>query len=162
MKTRNDYIQAYKDQLAIGDIQIAFKEITDFMLGLRTFLGKKYLDDFYIGNFSQHYIEMTYFTFTPIYLKDLKLKIGVAFNHPKMRFETWLVAQNKQIQKQYWNIIKGSNFDKYTIPRQVDDTFSILETVLLDNPDFNDLELLTEHIEKRLFEFIDDIKEIFA
>lgn len=161
MKTSNDYLQAYKKQLEIGDIQIAFKEITDYMLGLRTLLNKKYADDFYLGNFSQHYLEMTYFTFTPTSLKDQKLKIGVAFNHQKLRFETWLVAQNKQIQKQYWDIIKDSDWNKYTIPTKVDNTFSIIETVLLDNPDFNDLQLLTEHIEKKLFEFIDDMKEIF-
>ena len=160
MKTNNDYIQAYKAQLEIGDIQIAFKLIVDYMMGLRILLGKKYADDFYLGNFSQHYIEITYFTFTPISLKEHKLKIGISFNHKEMQFEVWLCGQNKQIQKKYWDIFKESNYDKYTIPTGISDTFSIVETILLANPDFDDLDLLTKRIEKRLFIFVTDIKEI--
>lgn len=159
MKTLNDYIQAYKTQLEIGDIQKAFKGIIKYMLGLRTNLANKYSDDFYIGRFSQCYMEMTFFTFTPLSLKEQKLKIGVGFSHEKMQFGAWLGGQNREIQKKYWEIFEGSDWNKYNIPSKVNDGFSIIETVLLDNPDFSDLELLTEQIENKLMVFISDIKE---
>ena len=161
MKTLNDYIQAYKTQLEIGDIQKAFNGIIKYMLGLRTYLGNKYSSDFYIGRFSQCYMEMTFFTFTPLSLKEQKLKIGIGFNHEKMQFGAWLGGQNREIQKKYWEIFKGSDWNKYNIPLKVNDGFSIIETVLLDNPDFSDLELLTEQIENKLMLFVNDIKDVF-
>lgn len=47
------------------------------------------------------------------------------------------------------------------MPSKVNDGFSIIETVLLDNPDFSDLELLTEQIENKLMLFVNDIKDVF-
>ena len=74
-----------------------------------------------------------------------------------MRFEIWLAGQNKQIQKKYWEIFKGSDWNKYHIPSTTDEGFSIVDNTLVENPDFDNLETLTEQIETKTMEFIKEI-----
>ena len=85
--------------------------------------------------------------------KKQKLKIAIVFNHQKIRFEIWLAGQNKQIQKKYWEIFKGSDWNKYHIPSTINDGFSIVDNILVENPNFDDLEILTEQIETKTMEF---------
>lgn len=84
------------------------------------------------------------------------------FNHRKVRFEIWLAGQNKQIQKQYREIFKGSNWNKYHIPSEIDNGFSIVDNVLVEDPDLDDFEALTEEIETKSLEFINEIMRILV
>jgi hypothetical protein len=101
---------------------------------------------------------MTYFSFTPESLKNKKLKIAIVFIHDKIRFEVWLAGVNKNIQKQYWKMFTESNWNKYNIPPAIEGTDSIVENVLVENPDFNDLEALTNQIENETLKFSKDIE----
>ena len=40
MKTLNDYVEEYKNQLEKGDIQKVYRSIMDFMMSLRTYFEK--------------------------------------------------------------------------------------------------------------------------
>lgn len=160
MKTFNDYIQAYKNQLETEDIQKAYKGLIIYVMNLKTHFTNKYYDDFYVGHFHQGYMDVTYFTFTPISLKNKKLKIGIGFNHKKMEFGIWLSGQNKQIQKKYWEIFKDSDLNKYYVPTSINKTPSIIEHTLLESPNFNNLEHLTNQIENKAMSFINDMIKI--
>jgi DNA gyrase inhibitor GyrI/AraC-like DNA-binding protein len=152
-KPHNDY----KRQAAIGNTPKVYNGLMGFMKRLRTYFINNYLAGYAIGSIYSGDSTITYFPFTPKDLKEQKLKIAVVFNHPKARFEVWLAGQNKQIQKKYWEIFKGSDWDKYHIPLTIEDGFSIVDNILVERPDFDDLEILTQQIETGTMEFIDEI-----
>jgi len=104
-------------------------------------------------------MDMTYFSFSPESLKDRKLKIAIVFIHETVRFEVWLAGCNKQIQTEYWELFKKSNWDKYKIVPTTEGFDSIVEHVLIGNPDFSDLDTLTKQIEEGTLKFIQDVEE---
>lgn len=157
-----DYITAYKSQLEIGLIPKAYRELVGYVMKLRTHFSNKYSDEYVIGSFYQGYMDVSFFTVTPLSLKKQKLKIAIVFNHEKIRFEIWLTAQNRQLQKKYWELFKDSDWNKYHIPTSLDGGFSIVDNTLVDNPDFNDLEGLTIQIEKKAVSFIRDIADVIG
>jgi DNA gyrase inhibitor GyrI/AraC-like DNA-binding protein len=159
-KSLNEYKKDYKLQIEIGNIPKAYKGLMGFMKNLRTYFINNYTVDYVIGSIYSGDMTITYFPFTPKTLKEQKLKIAIVFNHQKVRFEIWLAGQNKQIQKKYWEIFKGSDWNKYHIPSTIDDGFSIVDNVLIENPNFDNLEILTEQIETRAMEFIKEIKKV--
>lgn len=73
----------------------------------------------------------------------------------------WLVGYNKKIQTKYWKIIKESNWKKYHIPLTIKGIDSIIEYTLIDNPDFNELDKITEQIESKTLCFIIDVEKFF-
>ncbi|MDV2447697.1 hypothetical protein CMU93_09325 [Elizabethkingia anophelis] len=144
MKTLNDYIQVYQEQLVKKDIQKAYHNLMKYMMSLKTSLSGVQADRFSYGNISFGYMDFTYFPFHNEFLRERKLRFGIVLNHEKMRFELWLMGQNAGIQKAYWELLKNSSWNKgkKKMPK-----YSILEAVLTDTPDFNNLKELTRIIE---------------
>ncbi len=104
-------------------------------------------------------MDMTYFSLFPHLLKECKLKIAIVYLHETGRFEAWLAAVNKQVQTQYWKIIKNSGWQKYHLVPSTQGYDSIIEHILVASPDFSDLESLTAQIEKETLVFIQDIED---
>lgn len=76
-----------------------------------------------------------------------------------MQFEIWLLGQTIPIQEKYWQYFKTTKWNKEQTTKP---KYSILETVLIEKPDFNDLEKLSKQIEDKLVlvttKIIEDIK----
>lgn len=159
MKKLNDYVKIYKEQLDNGDIQEAYSGIVKYVMRLGTILSKNLSDNFSFGSLFQGYMDYTYFYYSDDFLKKRKLKLGLVLNHAKMQFEIWLLGQTIPIQEKYWQFFKTT---KWNEGRATKPQYSILETVLIENPDFNDLDLLSQQIEDKLLivsnEIIEDIK----
>ncbi|MCG6151685.1 DUF7000 family protein [Leptospira bandrabouensis] len=159
MKDFNDYVNAYKKQLQIGDIQEAYAGLVKYVTKLGTTLSKNLSKSYSFGSLFQGYMDYTYFYYTNKFLKDRKLKMGLVLNHPKMQFEVWLLGQTIPIQERYWEYFKNTKWNKN---RTTKPQYSILETVLIENPDFSDLDRLTKQIENHLVqvtaEIIQEIK----
>jgi hypothetical protein len=107
-------------------------------------------------------MDMTYFSFFPDSLKKKKLKIGIVFVHDTCRFEIWLFGYNKQIQTKYWNLFKENKWKKYRLPSSTKDVDYIVQSVVVESPDFNDLGKLTKQIEKLTLKFIMDVEEFLS
>jgi len=161
MEPLQEYIDEYRKQLEKGVIQKAYRGLLQYMMDLRTHLTKKY-PDFEPGNIYQGYMDMTYFPIFPAELTSKKLKIAIVFIHETIRFEVLLAAQNKRIQTEYRRLFKEDNWDKYKIPVTTKGVDSIMECTLTDTPDFNDLDALTEQLEKRTLLFVNDIKNFLS
>ena len=146
----------------MGAIQEAYKGLMEYVMGLRTHFAKKYPDHFVSGSIYYGYMDMTYFSFIPKSLKDIKLKPAIVFNHDAFRFEVWLAASNKEVQSKYWKLIKESGWEKYQIVPTIKGFDSIIEGVLIDDPDFSDLDALTEEIERGTLKFIKDVEGFLA
>lgn len=154
------YIEEYTRQLESGNVPKGYKGLMEYLMSLRTRFIKLYPTEFTVGRFYQGYMDMSYFAITPKSLKSQKIKIGVVFNHEKIRFEIWLVGQNKQVQKEYWSLLKGRDWNKYRISQTAQD--SIIEHVLVEKPDFSDMDSLTEKIENETVKFIKDIIAVLS
>lgn len=157
MESFNQYMEEYKKEMKKGTIRNAYKGLMEYIMDLRTYLQNKY-PDYFVSGLYYGYMDMTYFSFSPDSLKDKKLKIAVVFIHDTVRFEVWLSGQNKEIQRKYWKLLKERKWDKYNVVPTTDGFDSIIEHVLVPNPDFSDLDKLTKQIEEGTLKFSQDLQ----
>ena len=154
MKDLNSHVSIYKEQLHKGDIVIAYNGLVKFVMKLRTDFNKNLFDYYAFAGILHGYLDYTYFYYSNDFLKSKKLKFGLVLNHQEMRFEIWLLGNTKSIQKTYWDVLKTTkwNKDRTEMPK-----YAILETALVENPDFNDLVALSEQIEAKMIEVSDEL-----
>ena len=147
MKNLNHYIAIYKAQLNKGDILIAYNELVKFVMKLRTDWIKNLSDQYSFAGILHGYLDFTYFYYTNAYLKSKKLKLALVLNHSDMQFEIWLLGNTISVQKKYWNLLKDSkwNADKNKMPK-----YSILESVIESDPNFDDLPTLALVLEDQM------------
>ncbi len=162
MDTFQDYMDEYKQQLGKGTIQKAYRGLMEYILSLKTYLQKKYPDFFVSGSIYYGYMDMTYFSFFPKSLNDRKLKVAIVFLHEACRFEAWLAGYNKQVQTKYWQLFKDSQWNQYHLVPTTKGADSILEHVLVSNPNFNDLDGLTYQIEVSSLAFIKKVEDFLS
>lgn len=161
MDSLNSCIQEYKIQLNKGDIPKAYKGIMTFMSDLRMYLEGKYPDHI-VGALYFGYMDMTYFAFTPSALKGKKLKIAIVFLHEDCRFELWLAGNNRKIQADYIKLLEGKDLGKYSLTQINPGVDSIIESIIVEQPDFNDLQELKKQIETKTLKFVKDIASILG
>ena len=83
---------------------------------------------------------------------------GIVFIHESCQFEAWLFGVNKQVQKQYWQLIKDSGWNQYPLVATTRGEDAILKHELTANPDFDDLDAVTEQIENGAVKSIKDVE----
>jgi hypothetical protein len=152
----------FKVQLEKGSIQKAYRGLMDYIASLRTYLKKKYPAYSFSSNIYLGYMDMTYFSIVPESLKNRNLKIALVFTYETFQFEVWLSGVNRDVQEEYWKIIQNKGWDRYSLtpnPRRDD---YILAQVLVDEPDFSDMDAMTAHLEKGITDFIDNIEAFLA
>ncbi|MDF3818264.1 hypothetical protein P3G55_00045 [Leptospira sp. 96542] len=154
MKDLNHYVSIYKKQLEKGDIREAYTRLVKYVTKLGTTLSKNLSKSFSFGSIFLGYMDYTYFYYSNEFLKKRKLKMGLVLNHTKLQFEIWLLGQTIPIQEKYWNYFKST---KWNQNRTTKPQYSILETVLIENPNFNDLDALSKQIETDLIRISNEI-----
>ena len=142
----SSYISVYKEQLAKGEIQKAYSFLLKYLMQLKADFEKSFLKGYSFGNVSPGYLDISYFPFFNGYLRDHKLRFGLVLVHSEMRFELWLLGQNKKIQAKYWERLKTSPWNR---ARKNMPKYSVLETILIENPDFDTVDQLTADIIKK-------------
>ena len=162
METFHEYINEYRKQMEKGAIQKAYKGLMEYIMDLRPHFKNKYPDYVVSSNIYFGYMDMTYFSFFPESLKNRGLKIAIVFIHETFRFEVWLAGYNKQAQTKYWKLFKESEWNKYHLVPTTKGFDSIIEYVLVDDPDFSDLEPLTKQIERETLKFIKDVESFLS
>ena len=162
MELSQESMQEYRKQLKAGVIQKAYKGLMEYIMELRTHFKNKYPDRFITGNIYAGYMDMTYFPLFPKSLKARDLKIAIVFLHEAFRFEVWLAGTNKQVQQKYWKLIKESGWKKDKLVPTTQGADSILESILVEDPDFDDLGALTKQIEKGTLNFIEEVENFLS
>jgi hypothetical protein len=162
MESFHESMLEYRRQLEKGAIQEAYRELMDYFNALRSYFKKKYSDHHVSGGVYYGYMDMTYFSFSPKSLKHRKLKIAIVFVHEAFRFEVWLAASNRTVQTEYWKLFNERDWEKYHIATPAKGVDAILDHVLVDCPDFRDLNALTKQIENGTLKFIEDIETFLA
>jgi hypothetical protein len=159
MDSLNNHIQEYTIQLSKGHIQKAYRGIMTFMSDLKACLESKYPDwsasALYFG-----YMDMTYFAFTPPTLKNRKLKIAIVFLHEDCKFEFWLAGNNRQIQADYIELLSNKDTGRYTLSQIQPGVDSIIASLIVEQPDFDNPDELKKQIEVKTIEFAKDINSL--
>lgn len=153
MQDLNHFVSIYKEQLQKQDIQIAYIQLIKFISRLKIKFSKELAHKYSFNNIFQGYMDYSYFYYSNSYLKEKRLKLGLVLNHKNMTFEIWLLGNTKDIQKKYWNLLKNTKWiNNLEIPQ-----YSIFEITIIENPNFNDLDLLSEEIKDKLIEVSNEI-----
>jgi len=158
----DECMKEYQKQLKKGYIQQAYQGLMQYFNGLRLYFKKMYPTDSVSNTVYYGYMDMTYFAFFPRFLKTRKLKIAIVFLHEQFRFEVWLCGSNKNVQTKYWNLFKDKNWKKYDLPSNPKTSDSIMEHILVETPDFSDLDELTTQIEHETLMFVNDVKDFLS
>ena len=162
MSSFQESMHEYKKLLKQGTIQEAYRGLMEYIMNLKTYFKNKYPDYFISGSIYYGYMDMTYFSFTPKSLKDRNLKIAIVFNYDAFRFEVWLGGYNKQVQAEYWQLLKENGWDSYHLVPTTEGMDSILEHTLVADPDFSDLDTLTKQIESETLRFAADVEKFLS
>jgi hypothetical protein len=158
MKSLQENMIEFRKQIEKGAIQKAYRGLMEYILSLKNHFGNKHPDYSTSGSIYYGYMDMTYFSIFPSSLKDRDLKVAIVFVYDSFRFEVWLSGRNQQVLAKYWKIFKESGWDRYKIAEQGKWADSILEHILVDNPDFSDLEALTRQIDQETLKFIQEVE----
>lgn len=148
-------------QLAKGSIQKAYGALISYMMGLRTHFADSYGDSAVSGLY-QGYMDMTYFAIFPPSLKGRDLKVAIVFNYGAFRFEAWLAARNRKVQRQYWELFRDSQWNEYRVVAPATGIDSIVECDLASDFDLGDPDTLTSRIETSAAAFIDDMERFLS
>lgn len=151
----------FRRQLAPGTIQKAYRALLSYMLDLRTHFKSIYGDSAVSGLY-QGYLDMTYFALYPPFLRERALKIALVFNYDAFRFEAWLAAGNRQVQRQYWELLKDSRWPNYRVVAPAKGIDAIVECDLAQDFSLDEPAALTARIEKTVTAFITDMERVLA
>jgi hypothetical protein len=157
MHSISEDMNEFRRQLEKGTIRRAYGAVLSYMKRLRTFF-KNNLAGSTVSGLYQGYMDMTYFALFPSSLKHHNLKIAIVFNYDAFRFEGWLAAGNRKVQRQYSELFRGSQWPEYRVVTPAKGIDSILECDLATDFDLDDPDALTASIEKATGAFIDDIE----
>jgi len=152
----------YQKQMQKGVVSAAYKGLMEYIMDLRVYFKNKYPDHYVSGSIYPGLMDMTFFSFNPKPLKDRNLKVLIFFVHETFNFEVWLAAVNKQVQEEYWKMIKESGWNKFQLVPDVKGNDAILKHVCVEDPDFGDLDELTRKIEKGTLKFIKDVESFLS
>jgi hypothetical protein len=158
MQPFQNYLNEYKKQLKKGAVKEAYKGLMQYFSNLRLHLKSKYPDYFLSGSIHFGQMDYTYFYFFPKTLKQQKLKIVIIFIHDTFTIQVMLAGYNKNAQAKYWKLFKENNWTKYPLTPTLKGVEYITEFTITDNPDFSNLNALTNQIETGTLTFIKDIE----
>ncbi|HSL93388.1 MAG TPA: hypothetical protein VK905_02165 [Bacillota bacterium] len=151
----------YNRQLRAGEIRRAYRGLMHFMAGLRAYFEQRY-PGHYTGAIYPGYMDMTYFSFTPEDIKERKLKIAVVYLHEEGRFEAWLTGGNRRIQAAYIDALSTEELGRYRLSSVSPGVDSIIETILVEAPDFDDPDGMIRKIEKGVRQFTEDMANLLT
>lgn len=157
-----DDMQVFQTQLAEGAVQNAYVGLMGYLGTLKTHFKRQYPQFNQPGGTYYGMMDMTYFSLLPRSLKEKQLKIAVVFVYGTFSFEVWLSGANRDVQAVYWERIRNSGWDQYTLssnPRKED---FILGNILAADPDFGNLDRLTDQISSGTAVFIADVERYLA
>ena len=138
-------LEVLREQLAQGHIQKAYSAIVGYMSRLRArySTGEWAVSGLYQGQF-----DMTYFALFPPALKSRDLKLAVVFDYAAFRFEVWLAARNRSIQRHYWQLLRDAGWAGCRLVEPASGVDAIVVDEVADGRALTDPEALTQRLDE--------------
>lgn len=155
-QTEND-LGEFRRLLADGSASRGYRALLAFMRSLRTRYATEH-SDYRVSALYQGQCDMTFFAISPPSLAKHQLKLAVLFNYELFRFELWLVARNRRVQRRYWELLRLNQWaSDYRLVEPAPGVDAILERDVADGAGLVDPETLTASIESYVSGFIGDV-----
>jgi hypothetical protein len=161
MKALNDDIAEYRRQLEKGTIKTAYQGLMKYFDSLRLELKNKQ-PDYFISDVHYGHMDYTYLYYFPKSLQHKKLKVVILFSHDTFQFEVLLAGYNREAQAKYWQLFKEKGFNRYHLSDDATEADRFLSEVLVNQPNFGDLDALTSQIESGTLQFINEVEAFLA
>ena len=156
------HLNEYRQQLEKGEIQQAYRGLMEYMLSLRAYFQKQYPEFEVPGNLYFGYMDMTYFAIIPPELKQRKLKGGGRIPPRSIPVRGLAFGSKPTGPGGLFEPLRGKGWNKYKLTADPKASDSILEHVLVAEPDFGDLDALTKVIEIGTVKFIGDLEDLLS
>ncbi len=160
MKSLSSSLQMYSKVLQETDMQEAYRALIAFITKLQGDFKNKHTEYEVSKGLYHGYLDLSFFTFTTEQLKSKQLKIAVVFLHKEMRFEAWLSGRNRNIMSTYHKKLIAFDLGEYILANDEKGMDSIIEGILVKNPNFDDLDGLASEIDCNTIKFTNDIQDI--
>ncbi len=155
-------MEAFKAQLEEGSLIEAYQGLMDYIRDLRSHFENSFPEYGLPGNIYYGYLDMTYFSILTPSLKSRQLKVAVVFVYRPFRFEVWLSGRNRKVQEVTSLAIQRAGWQTYPLTPDPAKADSVLDHVLVEDPDFSNLEKLTSRIEEGTVKFIQAVEGFFS
>lgn len=152
-------LEALRAQLAQGRIERAYSAIVGYMSRLRAryATGEWAVSGLYQGQF-----DMTYFALFPPSLKSRDLKLAVVFDYAAFRFEVWLAARNRSVQRHYWEIFKDAGWTDHRLVEPAAGVDAIVACEVADGGSLIDPEALTFGLEAAVLALVAALEDFLS
>lgn len=161
MSSLNRDLNVLREQLSAGSIQRAYVAILTYMQQLRVRFadtyGERWVSGIYQGSF-----DMTYFALFPESLKSRALKLAVVFDYESFQFEIWLVARNRKVQRQYWELFRDAAWSKYRLVDPAPGIDAIVEYDLEGGLNLDEPDVLNARIEGAALELLAGVEDFLG
>jgi hypothetical protein len=148
-------------QLNEGSIQRAYVAILTYMQGLRAHFAEAHGDRSVSGMY-QGYFDMTYFALFPASLKSRDLKLAIVFDYESFRFEVWLAARNRRVQRQYWELLRNAGWSEYRLIEPAPGIDAIVAYELEGGFDLDEPDTLTARIDNAAAELLAAVEDFLT
>jgi len=162
MASLNKSMIVYGKLVQETDLQEAYRGLMQFMKDLRTHLKEKNPEYDVSANLYPGYLDLTFFSFTTELSKKKDLKYMVVFIHEKTEFQIWLSGRNRKVMSAYHEKFKSYPMGDYTLTSDETGMSAIIESTLVEAPDFDQLTELTRQIDTGIDIFIKDIEKKYV
>ena len=161
MRTLGSDLEALRRQLEAGSMQRAYAAILAYMSRLRTdFIAAS--DGSAVSGLYQGTFDMTYFALLPPALKARDLKFAIVFDYSSFRFQVWLAARNRSVQRRYWEVLSRHDWEQYPLVEPGAGVDAITVFDVGDALELQDPGRLTSRIESAVSAFAGDLERFLA
>ena len=108
MNFDKNLLMTYKKLIQTTELERSYQEFLRLFRFLRVELEKELPDYRFQGNIVENGMDYSYFQFTNDTLKKKGLKIAVTFVHRNFQFEVWLSGFNRNLQCDYYELLKNT------------------------------------------------------
>jgi hypothetical protein len=140
-------LETLRHRLRDGSIQRAYMAFVSYMSGLRAQFTASHRDWTTAGLY-QGYFDMTYFAVVTPALKARDLKLAIVFDYGTFRFQVWLAARNRDIQRRYWQILRDGGWSAASLVRPAVGVDAIVALDAADGLDLEDPASVSAAIER--------------
>lgn len=150
-------LEELRRQLGKGAIQRAYVAIVTHMSGLRARFSAAH-DDWAVSGLYQGYFDMTYFALFPPSLKARNLKLAIVFDYETFRFQVWLAARNRIVQRQYWALLKDRGWPPESLVEPAVGVDAIVAVDAADGLDLVDLDSVAARLAQATDALLHDLE----
>jgi hypothetical protein len=154
-------LEELRRRLDEGVVQRAYVAVVAYMSGLRGELASSH-EEWTVAGLYQGYFDMTYFPLVTPSLKARSLKLAVVFDYQAFRFQVWLAARNRAVQKRCWELLRSQGWPQKSLVEPAVGVDAIVALDVADGLALDDPDALTAALERAVETLLADLEQFLG